>query len=362
MVEREARVAKERPLIAAVIYNRLQRGHAARHRRDDPLRDEQLDQAADASPSCSATRRTTRACTAGCRRRRSATPGSRRSRPPRTRPNVDYLFYVVKPGTCGEHAFSRTDAQFEQDVARLQRRARRERRQVARRSADAPPRRPRLAGRPQPLAGHAQRRAAPRSAWTTGATSGCRSRPSCSRRPCARCPAPGFAGANVTIPHKEAALALADDADRRGARDRRGQHAHLRRRRRDPRRQHRRAGPARRARRGGPRRDARWCSARAAARAPSCGRCCDAGAAEVLVWNRTPERAAELGAEVRPPADPSPRPTCWSTARASVSAIRPRLSSNCRFLPMRSARTRRWWIWSTGPAERHSSSQRVSAA
>jgi cell division protein YceG involved in septum cleavage len=31
---------------------------------------------------------------------------------------VDYLFYVVKPGTCGEHAFSETDAEFQRDVAR----------------------------------------------------------------------------------------------------------------------------------------------------------------------------------------------------------------------------------------------------
>jgi UPF0755 protein len=31
---------------------------------------------------------------------------------------VSYLFYVVKPGTCGQHAFSSTDAQFQQDVQR----------------------------------------------------------------------------------------------------------------------------------------------------------------------------------------------------------------------------------------------------
>ena len=31
---------------------------------------------------------------------------------------VDYLFYVVKPGTCGEHSFSSTEAEFEADVAR----------------------------------------------------------------------------------------------------------------------------------------------------------------------------------------------------------------------------------------------------
>ena len=48
MVEREAQVARERPLVAAVIYNRLQGRPAARHRRHDPLRDRQLDAAADA--------------------------------------------------------------------------------------------------------------------------------------------------------------------------------------------------------------------------------------------------------------------------------------------------------------------------
>ena len=28
------------------------------------------------------------------------------------------MYYVVKPGTCGQHAFSSTFAQFQQDVAR----------------------------------------------------------------------------------------------------------------------------------------------------------------------------------------------------------------------------------------------------
>ena len=51
---------------------------AARHRRHDPLRREQLEPAAQASPSSRRTRRTTRGSTPGCRRRRSATPGSPR--------------------------------------------------------------------------------------------------------------------------------------------------------------------------------------------------------------------------------------------------------------------------------------------
>ena len=25
---------------------------------------------------------------------------------------ADFLFYVVKPGTCGEHSFSKTEAEF----------------------------------------------------------------------------------------------------------------------------------------------------------------------------------------------------------------------------------------------------------
>ena len=31
---------------------------------------------------------------------------------------VGYLYYVVKPGTCGEHAFSSTFAEFERDQQR----------------------------------------------------------------------------------------------------------------------------------------------------------------------------------------------------------------------------------------------------
>ena len=66
-------------------------------------------------------------------------------------------------------------------------------------------------------------------------------------------PAAGFRGINVTIPHKEAALALAHEAtaDRDGRR--RGEHAHVPRLRRDPRRQHR----CRRAARGAPGRSRR---------------------------------------------------------------------------------------------------------
>ena len=186
----------------------------------------------------------------------------------------------------GAHAFSRTEAQFETRRRGLRAQARRARRQgpvavLSVRTGDAAAsrrdhaaRRARLAGRAQPLAGDAQRRARASSGSTTGATSCCPSRPSASRRPCARSHGAGFVGANVTIPHKEAALALATTRERARAGDRRREHADVRRGRRDRGRQHRRAGPDRGAARAAASRlAARSCSAPAAARAPSAGRC-----------------------------------------------------------------------------------------
>ena len=148
-----------------------------------------------------------------------------------------------------------------------------------------------------------------------GATSGCRSRRSCSTRPCgARRPA-GFRGVNVTIPHKQRALALADRSDAARAGDRRRQHADLRGRRRRSRRQHRRAradrGAAVLGRPGGP----RWCSAPAAAPAPPSGLCSTPARARFGSGIARPsarERCAPSSARRRCEA-PSP-PTCWSTA------------------------------------------------
>lgn len=120
MVEREAQLPRERRLIASVIYNRLREGiplgidatvRFATNNWTKPLTQSQL---STDSPY-------------NTRRRRGLPPGPigspglaaiRAAANPR---NTGFLFYVVKPGTCGEHDFSKTDAEFQRDVERYNR-------------------------------------------------------------------------------------------------------------------------------------------------------------------------------------------------------------------------------------------------
>jgi len=117
MVEREAQQPEERPLIAAVIHNRLRDGMplgidaTIRYANDNwnsPLRQSELQ--AD-GPYNTRTR-------TGLPPTPIGNPGLDSIRAAANPADEDFLFYVVKPGTCGEHAFSSTDAQFQQDVAR----------------------------------------------------------------------------------------------------------------------------------------------------------------------------------------------------------------------------------------------------
>ena len=114
MVEREAQLDRERPLVAAVIYNRLKDGMTLgidatiRYYENNwsrPLRVSELER-----PSAYNTR-----LNRGLPPTPIGNPGlaslKAAARPART----SYLFYVAKPGAC--HAFSSTDAQFERDVA-----------------------------------------------------------------------------------------------------------------------------------------------------------------------------------------------------------------------------------------------------
>jgi UPF0755 protein len=119
LVEREAQVPSERPLIASVIYNRL---HA------------RIPLGIDATIRF-ATGNWTRPLSASELRSQSAyntrvhpglppgpigNPGLASLEAAAHPARGDYLYYVVKPGTCGHHAFSTTYAQFLRDQARYE--------------------------------------------------------------------------------------------------------------------------------------------------------------------------------------------------------------------------------------------------
>jgi uncharacterized YceG family protein len=115
MIEREAQVAKDRRLIAAVIYNRLQQqiplgiDATLRYRLDNwsrPLKQSELQKD-------SAFNTRTRQ---GLPPTPIGSPGLASIKAALNPAKVNYLFYVVKPCGNGSHAFSATDAQFTKDV------------------------------------------------------------------------------------------------------------------------------------------------------------------------------------------------------------------------------------------------------
>jgi uncharacterized YceG family protein len=117
MVEREAQRAKERPLIASVIYNRLKQGmplgidatiRYATGNWTRPLRMSELRIRSRYNT------RTHQGLPPGPIGNPGLSSLQAAAHPARTK----YLFYVVKPGRCGEHAFSSTDARFQRDVAK----------------------------------------------------------------------------------------------------------------------------------------------------------------------------------------------------------------------------------------------------
>jgi uncharacterized YceG family protein len=115
MVERETAVAKERPLVAAVIWNRL-KGHIPLgidattryqfHNWTSPLLASQL---ASSSPWNTRIHQ-------GLPPGPIGNPGIASIRAAANPANVGYLFYVVKPWACGEHTFTTTQAQFDKAV------------------------------------------------------------------------------------------------------------------------------------------------------------------------------------------------------------------------------------------------------
>jgi UPF0755 protein len=116
MIEREAQVPKDRRLISAVIYNRLQKGiplgidATLRYRLNNwskALRESELNINSDFN-----TRRRI-----GLPPTPIGNPGLASIQAAADPAKAKYLFYVVKPCGNGAHAFSTTDAQFQKDVA-----------------------------------------------------------------------------------------------------------------------------------------------------------------------------------------------------------------------------------------------------
>ncbi|HEX9968029.1 MAG TPA: endolytic transglycosylase MltG [Solirubrobacterales bacterium] len=117
MVEEEAQLESERPLVAAVIYNRLSDGmplgidatiRFATGNYTEPLSESEL-----ATDSPYNTRLNT-----GLPPGPIGNPGLASIEAAARPAKVDYLFYVVKPGACGEHSFSSTEEEFFADEAR----------------------------------------------------------------------------------------------------------------------------------------------------------------------------------------------------------------------------------------------------
>jgi uncharacterized YceG family protein len=119
MIEREASLDRERPLVAAVIYNRLKRGmplgidatiRYAENNWTRPLRVSELNR-----PGPYNTR-----LHRGLPPTPIGNPGLASLRAAAHPSSKGYLFYVRKPGKSGEHAFSSSDAQFQKDVKTYQ--------------------------------------------------------------------------------------------------------------------------------------------------------------------------------------------------------------------------------------------------
>jgi uncharacterized YceG family protein len=119
LVEREAQLDRERPLIASVIYNRLRNGTplgidaTIRYQTGNwqtPILQSQLDRD---TPYNSRLRR-------GLPPTPIGNPGLKSMQAAAHPARTKYMFFVRKPGKSGAHAFSSTNAQFERDNARYQ--------------------------------------------------------------------------------------------------------------------------------------------------------------------------------------------------------------------------------------------------
>jgi uncharacterized YceG family protein len=119
MIDREVQVPKERELVAAVIYNRLHGGQPlgidATTRFATKNYTDQLTESELSSPSPYNTR-----LNAGLPPGPIGNPGIDAIKAAAKPAQVNYLFFVVKPGTCGEHFFTQSETEFQKAADRYQ--------------------------------------------------------------------------------------------------------------------------------------------------------------------------------------------------------------------------------------------------
>lgn len=119
MIEREAAVAKDRKLIASVIYNRLHQSiplgidATIRYRLDNWTRPLRVSELQDAGPYNTRTHQ-------GLPPTPIGNPGLASIRAAAHPAKTGYLFFVVKPCGRGEHAFQKTNAEFERAAQRYE--------------------------------------------------------------------------------------------------------------------------------------------------------------------------------------------------------------------------------------------------
>jgi UPF0755 protein len=116
LIEREVQIDRERPLVAAVIYNRLAMGETLgidatlRYALNNWKRPLKVSELESDTPYNTRTH-------AGLPPTPIGNPGRKSLNAAANPAREDYLFYVVKPCAEGAHAFSSTNAEFERDVA-----------------------------------------------------------------------------------------------------------------------------------------------------------------------------------------------------------------------------------------------------
>jgi UPF0755 protein len=125
LIEREVAVPRERRLVASVVYNRLSQGIPlgidATTRYETNNWTEPIDPA-DLERDTPYNTRLNRGLPPGP----IGNPGLASMRAAARPADTNYLYFVVKPGTCNEHDFSTTFAEFQRDSARYERERRRQ--------------------------------------------------------------------------------------------------------------------------------------------------------------------------------------------------------------------------------------------